>query len=131
MIILDTHVFIWWVSNSEKLPKKLKDLIKGEREKGSVLISSISIWEIYMLIKKGRLELTVDTDSWLEMLENIPKLTFIPVDNQIASKSTNLPGDFHGDPADRMIVATAAILGATVITADEKIRKYAFINSIW
>lgn len=131
MIVLDTHVVIWWVSDPEKLPRKIRELIQDEREKGEVLISSISIWEVYMLVKKGRLGLIIDTDSWMKELQSVPNLTFIPVDNQIAAKAVTLPKEFHEDPADRMIVATAREYGATLITKDEKIRNYHLVKTLW
>ncbi len=131
MIVLDTHVLIWWVSNPEKLSSQAREAIEKEIKHGSILVSSISAWELYMLIKKGRLKLTMETDSWLEKIESLPFVQFIPVDNQIALKSVNLPGDFHADPADRMIVATAREKGIDLITSDEKIQNYPHVQSVW
>lgn len=131
MIVLDTHVLIWWVSDPEKLSKKAQKMIESESKSGLILISSISIWEIYLLVKKERIKLAMDIDSWLEKLESLPRIQFIPIDNKIAAKSINLPGEFHNDPADRMIVMTAREKGAVLVTKDERIRKYPHIQSIW
>lgn len=84
-----------------------------------------------MLVNGGRLTLTMDVEQWLDTARQIEQIRFVPVDNDIAVKSTRLPGEFHKDPADRMIVATARKLGAPLITADEKIRDYAHVKSIW
>jgi len=131
MILLDTHALIWLVDSPEKLSKKAQKFIQKETKNGIVYASSFSIWEIYMLIKKGRLVLSRDVDSWVKEVENLHSIKFIPLDNQIAAKSVNLPDSFHDDPADRIIVATAREFGATLITIDQKIRKYPHVQSLW
>ncbi len=131
MIVLDTHVLIWWVSHPNKLSSKAQEVIKKEVNKGLIVISSITIWEVYLLVKKGRLKLSLDTNSWLEMIEKLPFVQFIPINNQIAAKSVNLPGKFHDDPADRIIVATAREKGGILVTSDERIRKYSYVQSVW
>lgn len=131
MILLDTQVLIWWIDNPKKLSAKAQKLIENEKTRGILLVSSISIWEVCLKIKKGKLKLTLDLDSWLEKIESLPFIQFIPIDNKIAAKSVNLPGKFHDDPADRIIAATAGETGAVLITSDEKIRNYSFIQSVW
>lgn len=131
MIILDTHVLVWFVSNPEKLSKSAKKRIEGEVKKNNVLVSSISTWEIYMLVKKGRLRLSMDVDSWFEKIEELNFLNFMPVDNKIAAKSVMLPESIGGDPADRMIVATAREHGAVLITSDARLRSYKHVQSLW
>jgi PIN domain nuclease of toxin-antitoxin system len=83
-----------------------------------------------MLIQKGRLLLTVDVESWLDQVAQIDGVTFYPVDNEIALKSVSLPGNFHRDPADRVIVATARKLALPLITTDEKILRYRHVKTI-
>ena len=132
MIMLDTHVLIWWISNPEKLSEEARIHIKQEiKNKNEILISSISIWEIYMLVKKGRLKLSMDTDAWLERVEQLPFLQFVPIDNRIAAKSVNLSEPLHNDPADRMIIATALEHGVSIVTSDKKILDYPHSLSIW
>ena len=131
MIILDTHTLIWWAHTPNRLPPKVRQLIDRERSLGGVFISSISIWEFNLLVKSGRVNIKMDPESWAEEIENLNGITFIPVDNQIAAKSVNLPGSFHSDPADRIIVATARENGATLITSDQKIRAYKEVQTIW
>lgn len=130
MILLDTNALIKWVAAPEKLSKKAREIIEERSQKEQILVSSISVWEISLLIKKGRVEFSIDSDTWLEEMEGLHMIKFIPVDNQIAYKSVNLE-NFHQDPADRMIVATAQITGATIITSDQKIRKYPEVQTVW
>ena len=73
----------------------------------------------------------LDTDIWIEKITSLPYVQFIPVDNSIAAKSVTLPGEFHNDPADRMIITTAREKGVVLITADERIRQYAFVQTLW
>ncbi|RKZ48969.1 MAG: VapC toxin family PIN domain ribonuclease [Gammaproteobacteria bacterium] len=132
MIVIDTHVLVWWVSGSDSLSdaadKIIKDTLNSNDE---VIISSISAWEISMLIEKGRLVLSMDVESWFDEVSQIDGVHFMPVDNEISIKSTMLPGEFHKDPADRMIVATARKLAVPLITADEKIIHYEHVKTIW
>lgn len=131
MIVLDTHTLIWWVDGGGKLTEKASKIIEREMEAGAIVVSSISSWEVSMLVEKGRLKLDTDIESWLKRVHEIPNVSFLPVDNKIAIESTRLPGEFHKDPADRMIVATARVSGATLITADEKILKYEYVKTVW
>src|SRR3990167_5289711 len=107
MIILDTNALIWWSTAPEKLSKKARKTIDESIKKEYIFISSISIWEVYLLVKKDKVELLLDIDSWLEKLEYLPFVKFIPVDNRIATHSVNLPDFEYKDPADRIIIATA------------------------
>ena len=83
-----------------------------------------------MLVSRGRLSLTMDVAAWLAVVEEIEAVAFAPVDNEIGVKAVELPREFHKDPADRIIVATARTLGAPVVTADEKIRGYPRENDL-
>src|SRR3989338_2486612 len=86
MTILDTHVLIWWLDQPDKLSKKAKQEIDNAVIKTELKASSISIWEICLLVKKNRLKLTMDLQSWIDKIEELPFLQFIPVDNKIALK---------------------------------------------
>lgn len=132
MIVLDTHALVWWVSDPDRLGAKARRSIDREVEAGETLrVSAISVWEIAMLTSAGRLELTMDVDSWLARVEALPALEFIPVDNRIAVRSVSLDDFPHRDPADRIIVATALGLGATLATADERIHSWRTVKTIW
>jgi len=132
VIVLDTHILIWWCDGDERLSAKAKSHIDAALESGEeILLSSISAWEVSMLISKNRLALTMDVDTWLQTVSDIDNVRFIPVDNKVAVESTRLPDEFHKDPADRMIVALARTLSAPLITADEKILNYPHVKTIF
>ena len=130
MLVLDTHILVWWLNGDKALSKKAANAIKDELKNGEIVISSITAWEIAMLVARGRIVLSMDVEQWLNTVALIERVRFYPVDNEIAVKTTELPGEFHKDPADRMIVATARKLGATLITADEKILAYPHVKTI-
>ena len=133
MIVLDTHALVWWVNGDSELSSNAKIAIETalSDEDGVLLVSTISAWEIAMLVKADRLTLTMSVDDWLDTVSAIEGLRFIPVDNDVSVESTRLPGDFHKDPADRMIVALARRLNVPLVTADTKIRSYKHVQSIW
>lgn len=135
MIVLDTHTLIWWVCGSDQLSAAAAQAIERERSQArrseSVLVSSISAWEIGMLVQRNRLSLSMSAGDWLATVEQINGLRFVPVDRHLALASVNLPGEFHKDPADRLIVATARHFGATLMTADDKILRYPHVRSLW
>lgn len=131
MIVLDTHAWVWWVSSPALLASNAQRAVENAARDRALYVSSISAWEVALLIKKGRMELTMDVEDWVARSESIPYLSFVPVDNRIAVRSVALPGVFHPDPADRIIVATAQMLGASVVTKDEKIQNYPHVDSLW
>ncbi|MEK7521432.1 MAG: type II toxin-antitoxin system VapC family toxin [Patescibacteria group bacterium] len=131
MILLDTQALIWWSTNRKLLSTKAFNKISSEIKKNKVLVSSISIWETYLLVKSRKFGLEIDIDTWLEKLEQTPYLEFIPLDNSIAAKSVMLPDPLHRDPADRFIIATAREHGAIIITSDKQIRNYPHVQTLW
>jgi PIN domain nuclease of toxin-antitoxin system len=131
LIVLDTHAWVWWVASPERLSPSAKQRIDNEAEKAPILVSSISAWEVALLVKKGRLELTMDVEDWIAKSELLPVFRFIPVDNRIAVLSNYLPGELHEDPADRIITATTLTLGATLITRDQKLQDYPHLETFW
>lgn len=131
MILLDTHVWVWWVNGQPALSRRAHRTIHEAAEEAGVYVSSISVWEVAQLVVRGRLELTMEVESWVAKSEAMPFLHFVPVDNVIALKSVRLTEPLHNDPADRMIIATSTILGFPLITRDKRIRQYPHIRSIW
>lgn len=131
MIVLDTHTLVWWVTGDKLLSKTAKATIDKEHADGEIIISSISAWEIAMLAERRKLIITSDLPSWFSTLSSIPSIKFIPVDVDISLRSVALPGNFHKDLADRLIVATAQKLSAVLVTKDEKIRAYPHVKTLW
>ena len=132
MIILDTHALLWWVDGSERLSTPAREAIENERgDQGSILVSAISAWEIALLVDKGRLTLDREVVDWLDQVSRIEGLEFLAVDRQIGVGAVRLPGDFHKDPADRIIVATARRAASPLVSADERIISYPYVETIW
>lgn len=131
MIVLDTHAWVWWVSDPSRLSAVARRTIDEARNEEAIRISSISCWEVALLADKGRLELTMDVSDWIAKSEALSFLAFVPVDNRIALKATRLPGFEPKDPADRMIIATTVCLGASLVTKDSGLRGYSDIETIW
>ncbi len=132
MIVLDTHAWLWWASDQDRIPSRARRMIQSTTHAGDPIhISSISTWEVAMLVEHGRLELTLDVAEWIAQAEAVPSFEFVPVDNRIALRAVGLPGFPHRDPADRLIVATALGLGATLVTGDQRLRRYRPVKTVW
>lgn len=131
MIVLDTHALVWWIGSDPHLSRKAYSAIRKELSGGRLGIPTISAWEIGMLVAKGRLALGMDVDEWLAIVQTIRGVTMLPLTAKVALDSSRLPGSFHGDPADRMIAATARAENAPLVTADQRIRAYRHVRTIW
>jgi PIN domain nuclease of toxin-antitoxin system len=132
MILLDTHAWIWHLADPDRLPARARKAIEERTaSRGDVLVSSISAWELAMLVERGRLRLSIDAEAWLAHAEALPFLRFVPVDNRIALASVRLPLSVSPDPADRIIVATAMLAGIPLVTADKRIRRCGVVKTIW
>jgi PIN domain nuclease of toxin-antitoxin system len=128
VIVLDTATWIWRASDSKRLSVRARRAI-DEAER--LLVSAISVWEVAMLVAKRRIQLDRPVEQWVDIALALPGIQLVALDPSIAVRSTRLPGDFHPDPADRMIVATALENAATIITPDERIRSYPHVQSTW
>jgi PIN domain nuclease of toxin-antitoxin system len=132
VIVLDTHALVWWVSAPRRIPARARRLIDGAIDAGDLIgVSSISVWEVAMLVERGRLELRVPVDAWIASVEALPFFQFLPIDNRIAFRAVSLAGFPHRDPADRMILATALGLGATLVTADTRLHAFGAVKTVW
>lgn len=123
-VVLDTHTLIWLLEGNSSLAPAAVTVIEQAAREGTVWVPAITPWEIAMLVAKGRLTLARDVQEWVDEALRQPGLALAPLDAVIAIASTRLPGTIHGDPADRMIVATARHLGALLVTADEPLLAY-------
>lgn len=118
VIVLDTHIWIWHAANSPKLGKAMRSKLNKADALG---VPAIACWELAMLEAKGRLALTQPARTWIQQALALPGVGLLPLSPEIAWLSMNLPGEFHGDPADRMIVATALHLRLPLATMDQQI----------
>lgn len=123
--LLDTHVWIWLAGGDATLSDKNRERLLQSSRRAPLLVPAISVWEIGMLVAKERLSLSMPLAEWVEGGLSEPGVALAPLSPEIAIDSTQLPGDFHGDPADRMIVATARVEGAVLATRDRRILDYA------
>lgn len=129
MIVLDTHIWVWWVHGDERLTSNQTQVIQAN-ETEVIGVSAISCWEIAKLVELGRLELSTPLEKWFEQALNYPGIRIMELTPEIATESTRLPGEFHRDPADQLIVATARILNCVLVTSDERILNYPHVKTI-
>lgn len=130
MLLLDTHVWWWSVSEPERLSHASIQNIRLTRPSQRA-IASISLWELAMLEGKQRIELDIPVATWLSRAVTNTGIKVIDLSPEIAADSCSLPGNFHKDPADRIIVATARVHNMIFLTKDGKIHEYAHVVSLW
>lgn len=124
-IVLDTHAWIWLMEGDARLSAgRLVGAIERTAAAGNLYVSAVSVWEVSMFEAAGRVQFTIPCVTWLSEALATPGLRMVPLSAPVALDSARLPGSFHGDPADRIIVATARALGATLATADERLLEY-------
>ena len=131
MIVLDTQAWLWWTHDPAQLSLRALHAIRDAEKTDGILVSVISVWEIAVKNALGKLELPMDIDAWFCQARSYPNLLVEPVSATDAIASTRLPGEFHRDPADRMIVALCRRHGAALVTADRLIRAYPHVVTIW
>ena len=122
--ILDTHVWLWLLEGNPRLKISVRKRIEKNVPKNNLGVSAISVWEIAMLEAKGRIIFNKECSEWIKLALSAPGISLIPITPEIAVASTRLPEIIHGDPADRIIVATARSCGSTLITADKTLIDY-------
>ena len=123
-LLLDTHVLIWLINGDAALSRAAKQEIDDASADRETLVSVVCFWEIGMLQLKRRIRLAGSVLDWTRDAVNRPGITVAPLTPEIVAASSFLPGRFHADPADRMIVATARETGATLLTRDRRILRY-------
>lgn len=123
---------MWWVDDDLKgITAVALAAVNIEHPGGEIVISSFTAWEIAMLVAVGRRALSVEVKPNLEKIGKIPGVTFIAFDNEIGIEAVNLPGEFHNDPAARLIAATTRKFGAPIVTTEENIRGYRHVRAMW
>ncbi len=129
MILLDTHIWVWWVHGGDQLTPVQREAITAN-ETDVIGISVISCWEIAKLVEYRRLQLPNNLEAWFAQAFDYPGVQLFALTPEIAIESTRLPGEFHRDPADQIIVATARFYGSPLVTSDEKIIRYPHVVTI-
>lgn len=128
--LLDTHVLLWWLENGPRLSKNQKQAIGSGTPESPLYLSDISLWEIATLHQLGRIRLTLPLRDWLERATAPPLVQRCGISPAIAAEVASLPDTFHRDPADRIIVSTARVLGATLLTSDDRIAKANIVATV-
>jgi PIN domain nuclease of toxin-antitoxin system len=124
-LLLDTHIWIWVLEGAvPEIGHAAQNAVMEAGAIGKVLVSAISVWEVGMLEAKGRVRFSVEIGEWVRRALAAPGVHFAPLTPEIALDSTRLPQPVHGDPADRILVATARRMGATLVTRDARILDY-------
>lgn len=130
MILLDTQVVVWLFQDDARLGSKSEQLIEQNRTGNKALVSAITPWEISMLVDKNRLDLGRDVLSWISSALAAPGVALAPISAEIAVEAGRLTGGIHGDPADRLIVATARVLACPLLTSDRRLLDYGRLGHV-
>lgn len=123
-LVLDTHVWLWLVEGDARLSPAVRKRIEPFADNNAILVPVICVWEVAMLWKRNRIQLQQPINSWVRATFDATGFSLVPLNDEISLESALLPGDFHSDPADRMIVATARVNRAIVASADRRIVDY-------
>jgi PIN domain nuclease of toxin-antitoxin system len=128
MIVVDTHAWVWWLTRPAKLGTRARSALKRASMVG---VSAISVWEVAMLVSRGRMRLDRAVGSWIKDALAGETLRLLPLDAEIAVTAASIGSALHYDPADRIIVATALELGAPLVTMDGAITRSGVVRCIW
>lgn len=129
MIVLDTHIWVWWVHGDRRLSGPSMEILR-QGEEGGLGVSIISCWEVAKLVENNRLALPCPVEEWLGQALHYPGVQLLELTPRIAVEATTLPGSFHRDPADQLLVATARVHRTSFATVDGKILDYDGVESI-
>jgi PIN domain nuclease of toxin-antitoxin system len=129
MILLDTHIWVWWAHGDPHLPSDYAELLQQHENEG-LAVSVISCWEIAKLVEYNRLTLPCPITDWFMQALAYPNIQLLDLTPQIAIESTQLPQPFHRDPADQLIVATARVSGCPLMTLDDKMLNYPHLTQM-
>ena len=128
--LLDTHVLIWWFSDRPRLTPGQQQVLESVSPESPLVVSEISLWEVATLHGHGRIRLAVPLQEWLERATAAPLVRRQGISPAIAAELAVLPDAFHRDPADRILVATARVLGATLLTQDRRIAQSGLVETL-
>ena len=129
-VLLDTHVLLWWLNDRARLSPAQRDIVNAVDSKSPLLVSDISLWEVAMLHSLGRIRLLIPLREWLDKAAAPPLVQRYGISPAIAAEVAALPTSFHRDPADRILVATARVLGVTLLTQDRRIIDAALVDTV-
>ena len=119
--LLDTHAWIWWIHGDRRLQRRVRDTLDLLPPDGRPFLSAISLWEVAMLVERGRVAFSISLAEWLAAAAHPRSIRLVPISPAIAAQTAALPSSFHRDPADRLIVASCRVLGLALLTRDTRI----------
>ena len=128
--LLDTHILIRWLNDVSRLSPEQREVIESAGADSPLLVSDISLWEVATLYDLGRIRLTIPLREWLAKAVAPPLVRRQGISPAIATELAALPDSFHRDPADRILVATARVFGATLLTHDRRIVKANLVKTL-
>lgn len=132
MIVLDTHVLVWWVNgDAKKLSRRARQALGHHSKRKELLVCSISVFEIATLARRGRLRFNLPVSEWLGRVRRLPEYHIEPLTDDIAEQAGQFGDTFPGDPADRIIAATALMLRVPLVTHDGKLHAIEHVPTIW
>lgn len=131
MIVLDTHALIWWLADPAKLSAAARKTINDRVAKHAVGVSAASVLEVATLVRRKRLLLTTTFEEWLADVRQLPELELLPITAEIATRAGSFDESVHGDPIDRLIIATTLAEKAKLVTADKQIRALDVVDCVW
>ncbi len=131
MITIDTHIIIWDALKPDQLSKRAKYELKKANDSDGIIFCDISLWEIAMLIKKGRLKIDIPYLNFIDLVKVSNNYIFQSITPEIADLSSRLSTEINIDPADRIIAATSVVTNTPLITADKNLIKAKSIHTIW
>jgi len=126
--LLDTHVWLWMVDDPSRIPYHILPIVSNA-ENYPLCLSAISVWEVAKKVSLGKLEVSIPVRDWIIKATRSPFIDLLPLSVDVSLESTVLPGDFHRDPADQMIVATARCFNLALLTVDQKIIDYEHVKT--
>ena len=128
--LLDTHILLWWHGDRGRLSREQQDVIAAAGADSPLEVSDISLWEVAMLYSSGRIRLTIPLREWLDKAIAAPLVRRHGISPAVVAELASLPESFHRDPADRILVATARVLGATLLTRDRRITEAELVDTL-
>jgi PIN domain nuclease of toxin-antitoxin system len=130
MILLDTHIWLWWLHDQNRLSQQMQTAIASEESNNGILVSAISVWEVAVKFSLGKLTLPIPIEEWYTLAQTYPGIVIEALEPLDAIASTQLPGEFHKDPADRILIAISRRYAIPLLTVDTKILNYPHVQNL-
>jgi PIN domain nuclease of toxin-antitoxin system len=131
MVTIDTHVLVWLALAPNRLSRAAEQAVAQANHTDGILLAGISLWEVAMLVQKGRIQINTDTESFLQLALQAFSIKARPITPQIATLAVQFASSVNQDPADRLIMATAAVENVPLVTADHNLQAANIVPTIW